>query len=91
MFDCKDDWRNLQIFFYKDLCKELYPRYKEIFIRTECPRNYGGEVSINMMERSSSICKRTVRDKEMCFERERGLVGRGSWRAVPWNELKTKV
>lgn len=94
MSGCKGDWRNLQsqvYFFYKDVCKELYPRHKEIFIRTNVPDTIGVEVSISVMERNSSICKKAVRGEEMCFEGERGLVGRSLWRAVLWNERKKKV
>lgn len=44
-----------------------------------------------MMERNPSVCKKAERNEKMCFEGERGLVGRGSWRAMLWNEMKTKV
>ena len=58
-------------FLMKCSVKELYPRYKQITLGTECPRHCGGEVSISMMGREKAFCLQRRR------ERWRNVFGRG--------------
>lgn len=69
--------------------KELYPRYKQIILGTECPRHCGGEVSINMLEREKALYLQWRRErwrnvfwigKEDLGEKVHGKL---------WNEMKT--